>query len=214
MSDLTQALRDDHHSFDIAKLDEIKDGNPFTLFEKWMQHAIDSNCLEANACIIATVDANNQPSSRIVYLKELIDDQFVFYTNYHSHKGKDIAFNNKISMQFFWPLLQQQIRIEGSVEKIDEKISDDYFQSRPWESKIGAWASHQSEKLSSREELEQRIDELSKKYPTDVPRPPHWGGYALTPNKIEFWQGRASRLHDRFVFEKNGTNWSIFRLNP
>ncbi|HNR86009.1 MAG: pyridoxamine 5'-phosphate oxidase [Crocinitomicaceae bacterium] len=214
MGNLTDLLRNDHHNFDLAQLDEIKDGSPFELFEKWMQHAIDAKCLEPNAAIIATVSSDNQPSTRICYLKELIDEQFVFYTNYNSHKGHDLANNPRISMQFFWPSLQQQIRIEGTAEKVAASTSDEYFQSRPWESKIGAWASHQSEKLASRNELEQRIEKLAAQYPTDVPRPPHWGGYAITPSKIEFWQGRPSRLHDRFVFEKNGSQWTISRLNP
>lgn len=214
MTDITDEIRNDHHNLEKGKLEEITGKNPFELFESWMQNALDKKCIEANACVVSTVDNDNQPSSRIVYLKELINNEFVFYTNYHSHKGKDIARNNKISMLFFWPALQQQIRIEGTVEKLDEATSDAYFQSRPKESKIGAWASYQSEKLASREELEKRIEELTEKYPNEVPKPPHWGGFALTPIRIEFWQGRASRLHDRYVFEKASGGWSINRLNP
>lgn len=214
MEDFLEELRNDHRDFDLGKLEDALGNNPFDVFNQWMKNAVDNNCPEANACVISTVNSENQPSGRIVYLKELLDEQFIFYTNYHSHKGKDIVANNKVSMLFFWPALQQQIRIEGTCERVPESMSDAYFQSRPRGSKIGAWASQQSDTLNSRADLEQRFHEFAEKFPNEVPRPPHWGGYAVTPKHIEFWQGRPSRLHDRFVFKKTENNWAIERLNP
>lgn len=214
MEDFLEELRNDHRDFDLGKIEDVFGNNPFDVFNQWMKNAVDSNCIEANACVVSTVDNFEQPSGRIVYLKELSEGEFIFYTNYHSHKGEDIAHNNKISMLFFWPTLQQQIRIDGTCEKVAESVSDAYFQSRPRGSKIGAWASLQSQPLESRAELEKRFHELAEKYPNEVPRPPHWGGYAITPHRIEFWQGRPSRLHDRVVFERNGNDWKIVRLNP
>jgi pyridoxamine 5'-phosphate oxidase len=179
-----------------------------------LREAIERQVSEPNAMSISTIGLNGYPHSRIVYLKELIAEGIVFYTNYSSSKGKDIEANPKVQAMIFWPGLERQIRIIGDVEKVPEEMSDTYFQSRPWGSKIGAWASHQSEKLSSRKELEDRVHELALKYPNDVPRPPHWGGYLIRPIEIEFWQGRPSRLHDRIVFELIGSSWKIYRKNP
>ncbi|MBX2949362.1 MAG: pyridoxamine 5'-phosphate oxidase [Crocinitomicaceae bacterium] len=214
MEDFLEDLRNDHRDFDLARLEDVVGTNPFDLFNQWMKNAVDKGVAEANACVVSTVDATGQPSGRIVYLKELINGEFIFYTNYHSHKGKDLAGNNKISMLFFWPALQQQIRIDGLCYKVPEQVSDAYFRSRPRGSKIGAWASNQSEQLISRTELEQRVHEYAEKFPGEVPRPPHWGGYAVRAELVEFWQGRPSRLHDRFVFKKEGENWNVGRLNP
>ncbi len=214
MEDFLADLRNDHSDFDLGKLEEVVGNNPFDVFNQWMKNAVETKQTEANSCVISTVNSEGQPSSRVVYLKEVLEQQFIFYTNYNSQKGKDITNNNNVSMLFFWPMLQQQIRIEGVCVKVDEKISDAYFQSRPRSSQIGAWASAQSDALTSRLELENKIIEYSQKYTTNVPRPPHWGGYGIIPNKIEFWQGRPSRLHDRFVFEKEKNEWSIKRLNP
>lgn len=214
MEDFLEDLRNDHRDFDLNRLEEVVGTNPFDLFNQWMKNAVDNGVAEANACVVSTVDAAGQPSGRIVYLKELINGEFIFYTNYHSHKGKDIAGNNKISLLFFWPALQQQIRIDGLCYKVPEEVSDTYFQSRPRGSKIGAWASQQSDRLDSRAELEQRVHAYAEKFPGEVPRPPHWGGYAVQAESVEFWQGRPSRLHDRFAFKKQGENWGIERLNP
>ena len=214
MEDFLEDLKNDHKDFDLAKIEEILGNDPFVVFEQWMKNAIEQKQTEANACVISTVNEKGQPSARVVYLKELVNDQFVFYTNYSSQKGQEIAKNNQISMLFFWPALQQQIRIEGNCVKVDEAMSDAYFQSRPRASKVGAWASHQSEVLDSRETLENRVHEYADLYSDDVPRPQHWGGYALIANRVEFWQGRPSRLHDRFLFIKTDENWTVNRLNP
>lgn len=207
-------MRNDHRDFDYGNLEEVFGDDPFVVFNEWLQRAIAEQQLEANAFSLSTVDCENQPSARIVYLKEILDEQFVFYTNYGSHKGKDLELNPKVNMLFFWAGLMRQVRVEGTVTKVDSALSDDYFNSRPRGSQIGAWASEQSTQLLSRKGLEDRVVEFNDKYPTTVPRPENWGGYAITPTKIEFWQGRPSRLHDRIVFEKVKDNWVIYRLNP
>ena len=214
MDDFIRQLRDDHKEFDKGSLEGFFGHEPFDLFEKWYAEAFETGQSEPNACVLATVNTVNQPSSRIIYLKELIDNQFVFYTNYQSHKGKDLARNPKASLLFFWPGLQRQIRIEGACEKVQESISDAYFQSRPRASQIGAWASHQSDELDERTDLEMRFEMYADKFTGNIPRPPHWGGYALVPTLIEFWQGRPSRLHDRIVYELVDNHWKIYRKNP
>jgi pyridoxamine 5'-phosphate oxidase len=187
---------------------------PFTLLAKWLREAIEKQVSEPNAMSISTIGLDGYPHARIVYLKELLEEGPIFYTNYASDKGKSIEANPNIHALIFWPGLERQIRIMGTAEKVPEEMSDTYFQSRPWGSKIGAWASHQSEVLASREELEARVHELAMKHPVEVPRPPHWGGYLLRPIQIEFWQGRRSRLHDRIVFELEEGSWKIYRKNP
>ncbi len=214
MDDFLRQLRDDHKDFDLGSLEEFLGHEPFDFFRKCYEEAFETEQPEPNACILSTVDNDNKPSSRVIYLKELVDNQFIFYTNYLSHKGKDIARNPNVSLLFFWPGLQRQIRIEGSCEKVSEAVSEAYFQSRPRSSQIGAWASHQSEELDKRSTLEERFEQYAAKFPEKIPRPPHWGGYALTPQLIEFWQGRPSRLHDRFVFEWVHEEWRSYRKNP
>lgn len=214
MSDIMDMFREGRHEFENGRLDGIEIFDPFKMFDAWMKEAVLANEPEANAFTLSTVDSSGMPSSRIVYLKELLNEQFVFYTNYLSKKGQEIEENKKVSMLFFWPSLSRQIRVEGVCEKVDSEISDSYFASRPRASQIGAWASHQSKVLSSRRELEERVEELSKKFEDTVPRPPHWGGYQISPIAIEFWQGRPSRLHDRFQFFLEGRNWKVYRMNP
>ncbi len=215
MSSFFQDLRNDHRDFDRGNLLDYFPENPLLLFELWFKEAIDHNELESNAFVLSTVDSStHQPSARIVYLKELLDQEFVFYTNYSSQKGKELEKNPFASILFFWPGLQRQVRIEGIVSKVEESISDAYFESRPRESQIGAWASFQSEILSERKELENRFIEMSDSFVGKIKRPPHWGGYAVKPTLIEFWQGRPSRLHDRIIYEKSEKNWSIYRKNP
>lgn len=213
MEDFILKMRDDHREFDKGSLEGYFGKEPFDLFTQWYADAAIAQP-EPNACVLSTAGLNNFPSSRVVYLKELVDKKFIFYTNYNSQKGKDLAVNPKASMLFFWPVLQRQIRIDGMVQKVDESISDEYFKSRPRGSQIGAWASSQSDFLNSRSDLEKCVERYSKKFPTEVPRPPHWGGYELEPLLIEFWQGRPSRLHDRIVYEWYGNSWNIYRKNP
>ncbi len=190
--------------------------NPVIQFQEWFQQAIDASVEDANAMTLSTVDENNTPKSRIVLLKGIEEDQFVFFTNYHSHKGHEIAHNPNIALSFYWKELQRQVRIEGKAIKTSEENSVNYFMTRPVESQLGAWASYQSEVLDSRATLEARFQELKKKYNNmPVPKPPHWGGYAVTPVYIEFWQGGANRLHDRISYQKQADGvWEIKRLNP
>lgn len=217
MSDLTDLIRNLRNEFTAFDLDEAHmEKHPFKQFDRWMRHAIESNVNEPNAMTLATHGRSSGPSARIVLLRELDKKGFVFFTNYKSRKGREMASNKKVCLNFFWPELQRQIRIQGRVEKLSSKASEDYFKSRPRESQIGAWASFQSEKLKSRAELEERFVALELKYADKpVPRPPHWGGYRVIPDHIEFWQGRMSRLHDRIAYQKSRTGkWSVYRLNP
>jgi len=214
MADFLQKFRADHHEFVNGNFEEVTGVNPFELFQIWFQEAADKPEQESNAFVLSTVNAENQPSSRVVYLKEVVEEQFVFFTNYHSQKGKEISQNSKVSMLFFWPLFSRQVRIDGICSKTVEAVSDDYFNSRPRGSQLGAWASHQSNILSGRKELEDRFLDLEKKYPNEIPRPPHWGGYQIKPTQIEFWQGRPSRLHDRLVLVLENGEWKAQRKNP
>lgn len=214
MEEFLEQMRNDHKDFDHGSLEGNFGAHPFDLFATWFSEAIETKQVEPNAFVLSTVNKTLQTSSRILYLKEVLEEQFVFYTNYESHKGHDLESNNKASMLFFWPNLQRQVRIEGVCAKVATEISDAYFASRPRASQIGAWASHQSEKLEDRTMLEARVEALAQQFPDSVSRPPHWGGYALTPTLVEFWQGRPSRLHDRIVYEQVVGQWEIYRKNP
>ncbi|HPD66376.1 MAG TPA: pyridoxamine 5'-phosphate oxidase [Bacteroidia bacterium] len=203
-----------HNQYLRGELKEEDVGhNPFSLFEKWLIEAFDAKIPEPNAMTLSTIGKDNRPSSRIVLLRDYTYKGFVFYTNYKSRKGKDLKHHEYAALNFFWPQLERQVRIEGKVEKLDENMSDIYFQSRPYESQIAALISPQSEKISSRQELLSEFDKvLSKK--EDIKRPHFWGGYLLIPDKIEFWQGREHRLHDRILFEKKKDKWKVSRLAP
>ncbi len=192
------------------------DADPFRQFQIWFEQALAANLLEPNAMALATATPDGRPSARMVLLKGYDARGFVWYTNYESRKGGELAANPCAALVFFWAELARQIRIEGDVTPLAAPESDAYFASRPRGSQIGAWASHQSQVLSGREPLEQRAAELEAEYAErEAPRPPYWGGYRLTPVRIEFWQGRPSRMHDRlrYVRQPDG-NWRVERLSP
>ena len=190
-------------------------GNPFTQFGVWWDEAIEANLEEVNAMTLSTASKDGRPSSRIMLLKGYDEKGFVFFTNYESNKGKNIAENPYVSLLFFWKELERQVRIEGSIEKLETEYSDEYFYSRPVGSRIGAWASKQSRSIESRAVLEADFKEIANQFDgIEVPRPDHWGGYRVVPNKIEFWQGRSNRLHDRIVYEPVNNDWRIKRLSP
>ncbi len=187
--------------------------NPFEQFEHWFQFAVDADAFYANAMTLSTVQ-NEKPKSRIVLLKDVDERGFSFFTNYTSAKSQEIVENKNASLLFFWKEIERQIRIEGVLEKVSAKASDEYFKTRPRESQIGAWASPQSSPVT-RAELIERVEEFTKKFEAqEVPRPDFWGGYRLIPTYFEFWQGRPGRLHDRFVYENKNGEWKIFQVAP
>ncbi|MBS4069742.1 MAG: pyridoxamine 5'-phosphate oxidase [Algoriphagus sp.] len=196
---------------------EIKDVSldPLRQFKHWMDEAIDSEALEVNAMCLSTLGLDGFPNGRIVLLKEL-DHGFVFFTNYESEKGIELNSNPKASLTFFWAEIERQVRVIGEVAKISEEESNEYFFSRPFGSQIGAWASPQSREISGREVIEANQRVIEEKFtPTTMVRPPHWGGYRLVPHRMEFWQGRPSRLHDRICYTKEAKgDWKISRLAP
>ncbi len=188
--------------------------NPFDQFRLWFDKAVEVVELDPNAMAICTAGKSGMPSARYVLLKNWDERGFVFYTNYESRKGRDMEENPQASILFFWDILERQIRIEGRVEKVSAEESEAYFRTRPYESRLGAWASKQSEPLASRFALLRRVAALMVKYPVNVPLPPFWGGYRLVPEAFEFWQGRESRLHDRVQYTLDGEKWNMARLNP
>jgi pyridoxamine 5'-phosphate oxidase len=200
-----------------ATLDEADLGeNPIVFFEKWFAQADAAMVNEVNAMTLATVDDQSKPHARIVLLKAIDDKGFTFFTNYQSNKGKNLSVNPNAALVFFWPELERQVRIEGLIEKVSEAESDTYYLSRPRGSRLGAWASPQSSIIENRAVLEAKEKEFLEHFDgKEIHRPEHWGGYRLKPNRVEFWQGRSSRLHDRICFELDTTNqWQKFRLAP
>jgi pyridoxamine 5'-phosphate oxidase len=189
--------------------------DPFEQFTVWMGEALNSQILDATAMTVSTVDADCRPSARVVLLKKFDKLGFVFFTNYESKKGRDLLANPNAVLHFFWPELERQIIINGKAERTSKEESEAYFKSRPFESRVSAWASSQSSALSSRDVLEEKFSEIKERFKEgDVPLPPFWGGFKLVPDRFEFWQGRASRLHDRICYQRNNGNWIISRLSP
>jgi pyridoxamine 5'-phosphate oxidase len=190
--------------------------NPIVQFETWFNEAINAGITEPNAMNLATVNEQGKPSSRIVLLKGVENGKFLFYSNYQSKKGKELESNSACALTFFWPDLERQIRIEGVAERVDEKTSEQYFQSRPRSSQVGAWASPQSAPIKDRSLLDERVLQMEKKFEGFhvLPKPHQWGGYQVEPFLMEFWQGRPGRLHDRIQYSRVDNLWKIFRLAP
>ena len=195
-------------------LEEDVASDPIEQFNKWWDESIKSEIIEANAMTLATANAAGIPSARTVLLKAFSTEGFIFFTNYESQKGEDLAANPNAALLFFWKEMERQVRIEGKVEKISEEESDAYFNSRPLGSRIGAWASPQSKVINDRTVIENNVQKFTEEFGEKIPRPPHWGGYLLVPVKMEFWQGRSSRLHDRILFTLEDNSWKISRLAP
>ena len=199
---------------DSLSINDVSE-SPYDQFKLWFDQTLNSKLFyDPTAFVLSTSDNESNPHSRIVLLKDYDKDGFTFFTNYNSKKGRDIAENSNVTMLFFWDRLERQVRINGNATKISPELSDEYFNSRPYESRIGAIASNQSDTLSSKEELEDRIETIKKKYPENPKRPENWGGYKIVPHYFEFWQGRESRLHDRIVYEKSEDKWVKKLLNP
>lgn len=189
--------------------------DPGVMLDAWLQNAQANSVSEYQAMVIATVDNKHQVSTRVVYLRDIIADGLVFYTNFNSRKGLDIKKNSEVAINFFWKELEQQIRIQGTIKIVNPDVSDAYFRERPRESQIGAWASDQSKQIPNRAYLEQQLIRYQNEFDCGpVPRPEHWGGYKVIPHYFEFWQGRKNRLHDRICYSKKNGLWSKSRLAP
>ena len=217
------SIADLRRSYERAELDESQVApDPLTQFNTWFHEALKAEVPEPNAMTLATVGADGRPAARIVLLKGIdLEDVplaagrgILWYTNYDSRKGRELAHHAQAALLFHWVELERQVRIEGRVEKTSAAESDAYFASRPHPSRIGAWASPQSQAIERRAMLEERVAACAARFGDDVPRPPHWGGYRLVPDHFEFWQGRPSRLHDRIVYTRIGDHWQTSRLAP
>ncbi|WP_432708994.1 pyridoxamine 5'-phosphate oxidase [Pedobacter sp.] len=208
-----QNLRQEYRSAALSEDEVEKD--PIAQFAKWFTDAMTAQLFEPNVMTLATADKTGKPAARMVLLKGFDEHGFTFYSNYNSHKGHDLEENPRAALVFFWPDLERQVRIEGTVSKTNTEVADRYFHSRPIGSQIGALASPQSSVLPNRHILENKVLELTKEFENkDIPRPLHWGGYVVNPTNIEFWQGRPSRLHDRINYQLTDGQWTISRLAP
>jgi len=214
---MNRDLENERREYTWDRLDESKlPTDPIELFATWLEQAMDSDNPDPTAMTLSTVERNGQPSSRIVLLKKVEEGTLIFYTNYHSRKSREIRAKSKIAAHFYWPELERQVNIAGIARPIEDEDSDHYFKSRPYESNITAWASPQSEVIPNRAYLEREFEKYRKKYSERdrVPRPAYWGGYAIIPSRIEFWQGGPNRLHDRIEYTKREERWSSVRLAP
>ena len=216
MENLREYIAQLRHDFSKMTLDEsVADPDAVKQFETWFRQAVDGRVNEPNAFVLSTVGTDLRPSARILLLRDFNEGGFVFYTNYRSRKAREIEQNPFASMTFFWPELERQVRIEGKLMKQSAESSDQYFAARPRSSRLGAWASPQSEPLPARETLDQALAALETRFEgQEFPRADWWGGYVLMPDSIEFWQGRPSRLHDRLVYHRDGLGWKIQRIAP
>jgi len=207
-------LREQYKLSTLSQADVVE--NPIEQFKVWMQQALNSESPEPNAMTLATVNKDGIPSARIVLLKEITEEGFIFYTNYESKKARDMAANNNVAVVFNWLELQRQVRIEGSISKISREHAEKYFHTRPRKSQIGAVVSQQSSTISSRNILEEKLEELTQEFDgmEKIPMPDNWGGFLITPKSIEFWQGRRNRLHDRIQYLLHNNRWTTQRLSP
>ncbi len=209
-------VKDLRENYSKGKLTEDQlVADPLDFFSTWMSDAIKAEIPEPNAMVLSTVNSDGQPSNRVVLLKGM-DTGFIFYTNYTSAKAQDMEVNPQVSLCILWKEIERQVRIEGRVEKISKEASETYFHSRPRGSQIGAWTSFQSEVIDNRKILENRLEKLENRFEgmDHIPYPEFWGGYRIIPSRIEFWQGRISRLHDRILYSKEGSKWFTLRLSP
>ena len=213
---MTQSLAELRREYARGALSKQSvDSDPFKQFQRWLQEALNAELLEPNAMTLATAGRAGIPSARVVLLKGLDANGFVFYTNYLSDKGRQLAENPHASLVFLWKELERQVRIEGRVSKVSRQESEAYFRTRPRESQVGAVASHQSRVVADRRALDERFASIDREYADrEVPMPAHWGGYRLAPAMLEFWQGRQGRLHDRLRYRQDGAGWIVERLEP
>ena len=217
MDELRAYINGLRNDFSLQTLDEtLVNKDPVLQFAAWFKEAVEAKIPDPNAMVISTVSLEGKPTSRVVLLRNFNEKGFTFYTNYNSKKGKDISANPNVCLNFFWPQLERQLRVDGTAVMQTAAESDLYFNSRPKESKLGAWASPQSEKVSSRKEIDEKLAEITAKFnEKEISRPPFWGGYTIKPTSVEFWQGRPNRLHDRILYTLlNDDSWKIERLAP